>query len=227
MKPINQNLRCNEQIRITPIRVIGENNEQLGVLPTFEALKSAREAGLDLVEVAPNVRPPVCRIMDYGTWKYQQKKNVKKHHEQQLKEVRIRPKTDTHDREIKIRKAEGFFREGDKVQFTMQFKGRERAHREIGMESFREIITYFGDKVKIERPPGMEGRNMIMILLPNKNAFPPEKPAAGGAGPAGSKTESGPERRGGLATDADKSAALAPAGTGQSIEQDAEDDGAE
>lgn len=190
MNPINQNLRCNEQIRISPVRVIGENNEQIGVLPTFEALRMARDGGMDLVEVAPNVRPPVCRIMDYGKWKYYQKKHQKKHHEQQLKEVRIRPKTDTFDRQIKMRRAEEFFRKGDKVQFTMMFRGRERAHREIGIEAFQEIITHFGERVKVERPPSMEGRNLIMILVPNKAAFSPTNaqppadaaPAKGGGG---------------------------------------------
>ena len=149
MTPINQNLRCNEQIRVSPVRVIGENNEQLVILPNFEALRLAREAGLDLVEVAPNVRPPVCRMMNYGKWKYTQKKNVKKHHEQQLKEVRLRPKTDTHDREIKIRQAIRFFRKGDKVQFTMVFRGRERFRREVALDVFRSILEQFATRVKI------------------------------------------------------------------------------
>lgn len=161
----------NEQIRISPVRLVGEENEQIGVVPTFEALKMAREAGLDLVEVAPNVRPPVCRIMNYGKWKYTQKKNSKKHHEQQLKEVRMRPKTDTHDREIKLNQALKFFKEGDKVQFTMIFRGREQSHREIGYSAFRAIVEMLGTKVKVERPPLVEGRRMIMILSPVKGAF--------------------------------------------------------
>lgn len=171
MKPIAPNLRSNEQIRITPVRVIADNGEQLGVIDTREALRRAREAGLDLVEVAPNERPPVCRIMDYGKWKYMQKKNVKRHHEQQLKEVRLRPKTDTHDRDIKVNHALEFLRRGDKVQFTMVFRGRERAHREIGMTTFQEILTLLGDRVKIERPPSMDGRSMVMIVSPVKGAF--------------------------------------------------------
>jgi len=134
VKPINQNLRMNEQIRVSPLRVIGENNEQLGIIPNNEAQRLAREAGVDLVEVAPNVRPPVCRLMNYGKWKYNQKKNVKRHHEQQLKEVRLRPKTDTHDREIKVNRAIRFFKHGDKVQFTMVFRGRERFRREVARE---------------------------------------------------------------------------------------------
>jgi translation initiation factor IF-3 len=167
-KALSHNLRCNEQIRITPIRLIGENNDQVGVIETYEALKMARNAGLDLVEVAPNERPPVCRIMDYGKWKYHQKKNVKKHHEQQLKELRLRPKTDEHDREIKIKRAIEFLSHGDKVQFTMVFRGRERAHREIANEIFQGLIAELVEHAKIERPPVMDGRNMVMIVAPLK-----------------------------------------------------------
>ncbi|HMQ15912.1 MAG TPA: translation initiation factor IF-3 [Phycisphaerae bacterium] len=170
-KGLTSNLRCNEQIRISPVRVINEHNDQIGVVDNREALRMAREAGLDLVEVAPNERPPVCKIMDYGKFKYEQKKKVRKHHEQQLKEVRLRPKTDDHDRDIKVARAQEFLRKGDKVQFKMVFRGRERAHREIGMETFREILDHFGELVKIERPPGMDGRDMIMVLGPNKQAF--------------------------------------------------------
>ena len=151
--------------------MIGENNEQLGILPNYEGLRLAREAGLDLVEVAPNVRPPVCRLMDYGKWKYSQKKNVKKHHEQQTKEVRLRPKTDTHDREIKLKQAIKFFKRGDKVQFTMVFRGRERMRREIALEVFRSIVEEFGARVKVERPPSMDGRHMVMIMSAAKDAF--------------------------------------------------------
>ena len=171
MTPIDKNLRCNEQIRISPVRLIGENNEQIGVVTTYEAMKMAREAGIDLVEVAPNVRPPVCRLINYGKWKYLQKKNVKKHHEQLLKEVRLRPKTDTNDRNIKVKHAIKFLKQGHKVQFTMVFRGREQSHREIGFATFRAILEEFAQKVKIERPPSMEGRHMVMILSGLKGAF--------------------------------------------------------
>ncbi|MBK9118893.1 MAG: translation initiation factor IF-3 [Phycisphaerales bacterium] len=171
MKSINQNLRTNDQIRISPIRVINEANEQLGVMPAHEALRMAREAGLDLVEVQPNVRPPVCRIMNYGKWKYTQKKKSKKHHEQLTKEVRLRPKTDTHDREIKLNRAIRFFKKGHKVQFTMQFRGRERFRKEIAFDIFRDLLAFFGQRVKVERPPSMDGRHMIMILSALKDAF--------------------------------------------------------
>lgn len=162
------NLRYNEQIRISPVRVINEKNEQLGVMDNREALRLAREAGLDLVEVAPHERPPVCRIMDYGRFKYHQKKNVRRHHEQQLKELRIRPKTDDHDRAIRIQQAIRFLKQGDKVQFKMMFRGRERAHREIGVAIFQGIIQQIGELARVERPPVMDGRDMVMVLSPNK-----------------------------------------------------------
>ena len=123
MTSIKENLRCNEQIRVSPVRLIGAENEQLGIISNTEAMHMAREQGLDLVEVAPNVRPPVCRLMNYGKWKYLQKKNSKKSHEQQIKEVRLRPKTDTHDRQIKYARAVRFLKKGHKVQFTMIFRG--------------------------------------------------------------------------------------------------------
>jgi len=169
-------MRRNEQIRISPVRVIGAEGEQLGVLSNDEAQRLARDAGMDLVEVAPNVRPPVCRVMDYGKWKYLQKKKSSKSAEQQLKEVRLRPKTDDHDRDIKVKQAAGFLGKGAKVQFTMRFRGRERAHREIAFGILRGIATEFGERVKIERPPSMDGRNMVMILAPAKGTA--EKPAS-------------------------------------------------
>lgn len=170
-KQIGTNLRCNEQIRLSPIRLIGANNEQIGVIETFEAMKMARESGLDLVEVAPTERPPVCRLMDYGKFKYQQKKHQKKHHEQQLKEVRLRPKTDDHDRQIKVNNAIRFLSKGDKVQFTMVFRGRERAHRQVAIDAMNEILQHMGELCKIERPPSMDGRNMVMNVAPNKLAL--------------------------------------------------------
>ncbi|QOJ16042.1 MAG: translation initiation factor IF-3 [Planctomycetia bacterium] len=182
VNPITTNLRCNEQIRISPIRVIGPENEQLGVLGTAEALRMAYDQGMDLVEVSPNTRPPVCRIMDYGKWKYQQKKGQKKHHEQELKEVRLRPKTDTHDLEIKIKHAIEFLRDGDKVQFTMVFRGRERAHREVGLATYQTILAELGDRAKVERPASIDGKNMVMIVAPGrieKPAEPAARPPAG------------------------------------------------
>jgi translation initiation factor IF-3 len=187
-------MRRNEQIRISPVRVIGEDGEQLGVMPVNEAMRTAQDAGMDLVEVAPNVRPPVCRIMDYGKWKYMQKKKIKRSHEQALKEVRLRPKTDSHDREIKLRRAEKFLKAGDKVQFTMRFRGRERAHRDIAFATLREIADSLGDRVKVERPPSMDGRNMIMVLSPVKGAWGEDDAPDAGAGPTAHAPETRPRQ---------------------------------
>lgn len=150
--------------------MIDHEGNQRGVVPTAEAQGMAREAGLDLVEVSPNERPPVCRIMDYGKHKYDQKKRQKQqhHHENVMKEIRLRPKTDDHDRKIKIDKASEFVKAGHKVQFTMLFRGRERAHQDLAMLSFNEILVFFGEAVKVERPVKMEGRRMTMVVAPAK-----------------------------------------------------------
>ncbi len=175
----------NERIRITPVRVIDENGEQLGIIPTFQALTRARDLGLDLVEISPSEKPPVCKIMDYGKFKYNRKKKQRlqhKHtHEIQIKEVRLRPKIDKHDRDIKLNRARGFLEQGDKVQFTMMFRGRENAHREIGRDIFTEIVAMFEDIAKVEQATKALGRRMTMVLSPDKTKL--KKPQAG-SGPA-------------------------------------------
>ena len=151
--------------------MIDQNQNQLGIIPVAEALNLAREAGLDLVEVSPTERPPVCRIMDYGKFKYERKKRQKLAagaHVIVLKEIRLRPKTDAHDREVKMRRARAFLEDGSKVQFTMLFRGRERVHRELAVEIFQGILTELGDTVKVERFPAMEGRRMTMVVSPVK-----------------------------------------------------------
>jgi translation initiation factor IF-3 len=161
----------NERIRVTPIRVIDQNQQQLGIISTAEALSLAREAGLDLVEVSPMEKPPVCRIMDYGKFKYDRKKRQKassQAHVISIKEIRIRPKTDTHDREIKMNRAKQFLADGNKVQFTMLFRGRERFHRERAQEIFDAIIAELGETAKIERHAAMEGRRMTLLVAPTK-----------------------------------------------------------
>lgn len=160
----------NRQIRISPVRVIDQDNNQVGVIPTDEAQRMADTAGLDLVEVAPQDRPPVCRIMDYGKWKYQQKRKLRqKHaHETQIKEVRLRPKTDAHDKQVKVKNARQFLSKGDKVQFTMIFRGRERTHPRIGLDMFNEIMTELDGLAKIEREPKFEGRRLTMVIAPHK-----------------------------------------------------------
>ena len=162
--------RCNDQIRISPVRLIDQNNNQLGIVPTDEARRMAFEAGLDLVEVAPTERPPVCRIMDYGKFKYGQKKKKQKHPEQRLKEVRLHPKISDHDRDRLMGRASEFLQKGDKVQLTMIFRGRERFHQDLGHSVFQNIIQQLGDSIKVERPVRAEGRRMTMVLAPLKKA---------------------------------------------------------
>lgn len=167
-------LRINDQIRMSPIRLIDENNEQVGVIDLDDAKHRAREAQLDLVEVSPGSAPPVCRIMDYGKWKYAQKKKeqkAKSHAKQsELKGVRLRPKIDPHDLEIKVNKARDFLEDGDKVQFTMLFRGREMAHRDLGMQSMQRIVETLADIAKVESPPRMQGRRMTMLLSPDRHS---------------------------------------------------------
>jgi len=152
--------------------LIDQNQTQLGIVPTAQAIAQAREAGLDLVEVGPTERPPVCRIMDYGKFKYDRKKRQKASsgaHAVTLKGIRLRPKTDAHDRGIKLKRAKLFLAEGNKVQFTMLFRGRERFNKEFASDIFQSILDEFGDMVKIERPPSMEGRRMTMVIAPAKH----------------------------------------------------------
>ncbi|MCK4660835.1 MAG: translation initiation factor IF-3 [Phycisphaerae bacterium] len=162
----------NDQVRISPIRLIDHENVQRGVVPTDQARSLARDLGLDLVEISPTERPPVCRIMDYGKYKYDQKKKKQKQQQSSaiasLKEVRMRPKTDTNDRSIKMTRAVRFLKEGNKVQFTMLFRGREQAHRDLGLNIFKGIVEELGEEVKVERPPRHEGRRLTMVLAPIK-----------------------------------------------------------
>ncbi|QQE13872.1 translation initiation factor IF-3 [Planctomycetota bacterium] len=172
-KDTGKRLRVNDQIRISPIRLISEDNEQLGVVQVDDAKRRARDAGLDLVEVSPNSEPSVCRIMDYGKWKYAQKKKeqkAKSHAKQsELKGVRLRPKIDSHDLDIKLNKARGFLEEGNKVQFMMLFRGREVAHKDIGYGHMNSIVEKLSDIAKIESPPMLQGRRMGMVLAPDRS----------------------------------------------------------
>lgn len=160
--------RINEAIRITPIRVIAEDGEQLGVIPTEDALTRAKEAGLDLVEVAPTERPPVCRIMDYGKFKYQQKKrHTKGHtHQSQNKEVRLRPKIGEHDLMTKVNRARGFLEKKDKVVFSVIFRGRENAHTDEGFKLINRVVKELDEIAKLEQGPSMQGRRIIATLAP-------------------------------------------------------------
>ena len=160
--------RINEQIRISPVRLIGVDGEQLGVVPTSQAMDLAREANLDLVEVAPNERPPVCRILDYGKLRYQQsRKGTKsKVHQQKLKEIRVRPKTGEHDVDTKVNQARKFLEHNDKVLVNVLFRGRELQHIEEGRRIIEQILEKLVDVAKVERAPSMEGRRMTRHARP-------------------------------------------------------------
>ena len=150
--------------------MINEANEQVGIIATLEALRLAREAGLDLVEVSPQEKPPVCRLMDYGKWKYRQRnKEQKAHaaHVTQLKELRIKSvRIDDHDQDTKLNHAKAFLEEGHKVQFNLQFRGREMAHIDLGRTLMEKFKADLGELAKVEREPKLEGKRMIMILAP-------------------------------------------------------------
>jgi translation initiation factor IF-3 len=165
---IEKQHRINDQIRITPIRVIGADGSQLGIIPTEEALSIAREGGLDLVEVAPNEKPPVCRIMDFGKFKYQQKKKHHKTHvhHTKIKEVRLRPKTGEHDIEFKVAQARNFLTHKDKVVVSVVFRGREMAHIEEGQRVMQSVIRQLEEISKVEAPPQQMGRRLSCTLAP-------------------------------------------------------------
>lgn len=173
MSTIAKPLRCNELIRISPVRVIDEETKEQQVMSTDTALELARSKGMDLVEVGPTETPPVCRIMDYGRFKYHQKKKNKQKnqhaHHTILKEIRLRPRTDNNDRRIKIDRAKHFLDDGYKVQFTMLFRGRERVHSNLGMRTFDDILEEFGDAIRLERAAKVEGRRMTMVVSPAKH----------------------------------------------------------
>ena len=160
--------RINEQIRISPIRVVAADGALLGILSTDEALAKAREADLDLVEVAPNERPPVCRIMDYGKFKYQQKKKQNRTHTHQskLKEIRVRPKTGEHDIQVKVTQARAFLTHKDKVVVSVIFRGRELAHIEEGRKVIDSVILQLQDVGKVEASPSQQGKRIVCILVP-------------------------------------------------------------
>ncbi len=163
-----QQQRINEQIRTSPVRVISVEGKQLGIMPTDEAIAAARAAGLDLVEVAPNERPPVCRIMDFGKFKYQQKKRQHKAHSRQIriKEIRVRPKTGDHDVGVKVSRAREFLLHKDKVLLSVMFRGRELAHIQEGRRVIDEIIQQLEDVARLEAPPNQQGKRIVCTLSP-------------------------------------------------------------
>ena len=152
------------------VLLIDENGEKQGEMPTGAALDAAREAGLDLVEVAPEAQPPVCKILDYGKVRYEEQKKKaaakKKQKSADLKEIKMRPNIDTHDYQVKTRSMHRFFEDGDKVKVTLRFRGREMAHQHLGMELLRKVKEDFDEVAKVELEPKLEGRQMTMVMAP-------------------------------------------------------------
>jgi len=176
----------NERIRAREVRLIDENGEMIGVMPPGRALDIARERNLDLVEISPNAIPPVCKLMDYGRYKYEQAKRENEARKNQktitLKEIRLRPRTDEHDIEVKTRKIQEFLAEGDKVRVSVQFRGAEMRHPDIGRKLLDEIAEVLKGSATIERTPMMEGRMMSMIVSRAPGWEPPKKQATSPAG---------------------------------------------
>ncbi len=173
---IARDVRVNREIRARELRVIDPEGRQLGVLPLVEALRAAADADLDLVEVSPKSEPPVCRIMDYGKFKYQQSKKAhdakKKQAVIHLKEVKLRSKTEEHDLQFKLRHIERFLKEGNKTKITIIFRGREIAHADLGRQMMERVMEQAKEWGKIEQPPKFEGRNYVMILAPLQSQKP-------------------------------------------------------
>lgn len=168
--PVKDGPRANREIRLPRIQLINEEGENLGIVPTDEALKMAEEAGLDLVEISPNSEPPVCKILDLGKLKYANQKKAaearKKQKIVEIKEIKMRPNIDTHDYEVKMKAMNRFFEEGDKVKVTLRFRGREMAHMELGMKLLMQVKDDTVNIAKVEAEPKLEGRQMMMVLAP-------------------------------------------------------------
>ena len=164
--------RRNLEIRVPRVRVIGSDGEMVGVLSRDEALAMAEEEGLDLVEIQPNADPPVCKVMDFGKFKFEQQKKAneakKKTKQQEIKELKFRPVTDEGDYQIKLRNMRRFLEEGDKVKVNIRFRGREMSHQELGREMAARIEADLGDEIVIESRPRLEGRQMVMMIAPKR-----------------------------------------------------------
>ncbi|MDR2495265.1 MAG: translation initiation factor IF-3 [Spirochaetaceae bacterium] len=166
----DKDLRINEQIRVREVRLIRDEGEKQGIIPTLEALAIAREQGLDLVEVAPQASPPVVKIMDYGKFKFENEKKVRASKQKQkllkLKEIRMQPKIDDHDMDFKSKHVREFLAEGNKVKVTIRFRGRELAHTELGLDVLKDVLKHIEGEYVMDKAPSMEGRFMSMILSP-------------------------------------------------------------
>ena len=168
--PTRDGPRVNEDIRVPQVRLIDQDGEMLGVMTAREAMLKAFEVGLDLLEISPNAVPPVCKITDYGKFKYEAQKKAnearKKQKVVEIKEVKVRPNIDDHDYDVKMRQMKGFIEDGDKVKVTLRFRGREMAHQDLGIKVLERIRMELGETIKVEQMPRLENRQMIMVLAP-------------------------------------------------------------
>ena len=185
---ISLSLRINDRIRVREVRLIGASGEQVGIVPTFKAMDAAREQGLDLVEVSPDARPPVCKILDYGKYKYEHEKREKEARKKQhivvVKEIKIRPKIGEHDLDVKLKHVREFFEEGDRVRLVITFRGREMAHQELGRTILAKALDVLADVCLVEQSPKFEGNNLGCLLAPK---------APGKAAPNKPKPDTAPE----------------------------------
>ncbi|MDG5497157.1 translation initiation factor IF-3 [Niveispirillum sp. BGYR6] len=169
-EPQRDGPRINREINVRSVRLVDANGEMVGVVSLRDALFAAEEAGLDLVEVSPNAEPPVCKILDYGKYKYEAQKKANEARKKQkiieVKEIKLRPNIDEHDYDIKMKAMRRFLEEGDKVKVTMRFRGREMAHQDIGMNVLVKVRDTLEDLGKVEQMPKLEGKQMIMVLAP-------------------------------------------------------------
>jgi len=168
--PSREGPRVNEEIDVPNVRLIDGEGEQVGVVTTRAAIQAAMDAGLDLVEVSPNVDPPVCKLLDYGRFKYQAQKKANEARKKQkiveIKEIKMRPTIDIHDYGVKMKAVQRFFEEGDKVKVTIRFRGRELSHQELGMKLLERVQVDTAAAAKVEQWPKMEGRQMTMVMAP-------------------------------------------------------------
>ncbi len=168
--PTKEGPRINREIRVPQVQLIGDSGENLGVVTINDALAAAAEAGLDLVEISPNSTPPVCKILDFGKYKYEAQKKASEARKNQkiveIKEVKLRPNIDTHDYEVKMKSMLRFFEEGDKVKVTLRFRGREMAHQDLGYKLLLQVKEETAAIAKVESDPRLEGRQMVMVLAP-------------------------------------------------------------
>jgi len=168
--PTRKGPRANHEIESEDVRLIDHEGENHGVVARDRAIEMAQDAGLDLVEVSPNEKPPVCKILDYGKLKYQSQKKANEARKKQktidVKEIKMRPNIDTHDYDVKMRSIRRFFDDGDKVKVTLRFRGREMAHQELGMDLLKKVKSEVDEIAKVEQEPKLEGRQMIMVMAP-------------------------------------------------------------